>query len=263
MLSYQHIYHAENAADVHKHGLLAWVLGYMTSKDKPLTYIETHAGRGLYDLGSAEARKTGEAEAGIDRALSEGWFPPGHPYPGVVAATRAKAGPLAYPGSPRIAAAMLRAGDRIVLAELHPAENAALRTAMAGTGAQIVQEDGLQMLASRTPPDPRRGLALIDPSFEVKADYARLPKLVAQVHRKWNVGVILLWYPILTTGLHEKMLDALTAFDLPGALRHEVRFPPARAGHGMVGSGLYAVNAPWGMADEAARLAQAMGGAFR
>lgn len=258
MLSYQHIYHAGNAADVHKHGLLAWVLGYMTAKDKPLTYIETHAGRGLYDLGSPEALKTGEAAAGIDRALAEGWFAPDHPYAGVLARVRAAEGPRAYPGSPRIAAELLRAGDRIVLAELHPAEHAALGSAMAGTGAQVLREDGLAMLAARTPPDPRRGLALIDPSFEVKEDYARLPKLIAAVHRKWNVGVILLWYPILTSGLHQPMVAALKALALPGALCHEVRFPPARPGHGMVGSGLFAVNAPWGFAEEAARLSRAM-----
>ena len=78
MLSYQHIYHAGNLADVQKHALLAWMLEYLTQKDKPLSYIETHAGRGLYDLGSDEALKTGEAQAGID--LAEGWFPADHPY---------------------------------------------------------------------------------------------------------------------------------------------------------------------------------------
>lgn len=258
MLSYQHLYHAGNAADVHKHGLLAWVLAYMAGKDKPLTYIETHAGRGLYDLAAPEAVRTGEALAGIDRALAEGWFPAGHPYPEVVARVRAREGARTYPGSPLIAAELTRPGDRIVLAELHPREHAALSEAMAGTGAQVCREDGLALLAARTPPEPRRGVALIDPSFEVKEDYARLPKLIGQVHRKWNVGVILLWYPVLTAGLHRPMVEALRALDLPGALLSEVAFPPARPGHGMVGSGLYAVNAPWGMAEEAARLKAAM-----
>jgi len=263
MLSYQHAYHAGNAADVHKHGLLAWALGYMTAKDKPLSYIETHAGRGLYDLDGAEARKTGEAAAGIGRALAQGWFPAGHPYLAALDRVRAAEGARAYPGSPRIAAEILRPGDRIVLAELHPGENRLLAAAMKGTGAQVLHEDGLAMLIARTPPDPRRGLALIDPSFEVKADYDRLPKLIAAVHRKWPVGVILLWYPVLTSGLHAPMLEALEARNLPGALRHELRFPPARPGHGMVGSGLFAVNAPWGLAEEAARLAHAMGAAAR
>lgn len=259
MLSYQHLYHAGNAADVHKHGLLAWILGYMTAKPKPLAYLETHAGRGLYDLAAPEARKTGEAAGGIDRAEAEGWFPPGHPYPEVVARVRAVHGARAYPGSPLVAASLLRPGDALTLAELHPQEHAALAAAMQGTGAQVLREDGLAMLLARTPPTPRRGIALIDPSFEVKADYARLPRLIAQVHRKWPVGVIVLWYPVLGAGLHRSMLADLEALSLPGALRHEVSFPPARPGHGMVGSGLFCVNAPWGLAEEAARLARAMG----
>ena len=73
MLSYQHLFHAGNLADVQKHALLAWALDYLTQKDKPLTYIETHAGRGLYDLGADEALKTGEAEAGI--GIAEAWCP--------------------------------------------------------------------------------------------------------------------------------------------------------------------------------------------
>ena len=77
MLSYQHLYHAGNLADVHKHALLAWMLDYLTRKDKPLSYLETHAGRGLYDLEAPEARKTGEALQGIGRA--EGWFGADHP----------------------------------------------------------------------------------------------------------------------------------------------------------------------------------------
>ena len=109
MLSYQHIYHAGNLADVQKHALLAFMLDYMTRKDKPLSYIETHAGRGLYDLGSDEALKTGEARAGID--LAEGWFPADHPYIQRLAECRAMFGPRTYPGSPLIAALGLRETD--------------------------------------------------------------------------------------------------------------------------------------------------------
>jgi hypothetical protein len=80
MLSYQHSYHAGNLADIHKHAALAWVLSYLLKKPKPLTYLESHAGRGLYDLTSRESAKTGEAEAGITLALKTGWFDPAHPY---------------------------------------------------------------------------------------------------------------------------------------------------------------------------------------
>ncbi len=253
MLSYQHLYHAGNLADVHKHALLASMLDYLTAKPKPLSYIETHAGRGLYALDAPEALKTGEAAEGIARIERLGWFAPTHPYARALAATRRAHGTATYPGSPLIAAALLRPVDSIRLAELHPREFAALQTTMAPHGGIFQQIDGLQMALSITPPTPRRGLLLIDPSYEVKADYESLPSFIAKVARKWNVGVIALWYPILAAAPHAPMLAALAA-NHPEALRHEVRFPPARAGHGMVGSGLFIVNAPWGTAAEAARL---------
>lgn len=253
MLSYQHAYHAGNLADVHKHALLATALDHLARKDKPLSYFETHAGRGLYRLDGVEARKTGEAAQGIGRVA--GWFDPDHPYSRARAVVTAEHGATAYPGSPLIAAALLRPFDNMTLAELHPAEIAALREAMPQRYVQVLQEDGLAMALSRTPPDPRRGLMLIDPSFEIKTDYDRIPDLIAKLHRKWNVGVIMLWYPILTNNAHSPMAQSLRmAFG--DALCHEVRFAPARPGHGMIGSGMFVLNPPFGLSDEAARLSQ-------
>lgn len=251
MLSYQHSYHAGNLADVHKHTLLAWTLDYLTAKDKPLTYIETHAGRGLYDLSGAEAEKTGEAAAGIARA--EGWLPEDHPYRRRLAEVRAHHGPQAYPGSPLIAAATLRAGDVLHLCELHPQEFAALEASLTPWGAHVRQVDGLEAALALTPPTPRRGMMLIDPSWEVKADYDRMPGLIAKVAKRWNVGIIALWYPILLDIPHVPMLAALRR-EFPEGLTSEVRFPPIRAGHRMAGSGLFFVNPPYGLAEEAARL---------
>jgi 23S rRNA (adenine2030-N6)-methyltransferase len=250
LLSYQHAYHAGNAADVQKHAALAWVVDYLTQKDKPLTYIETHAGRGLYDLSGPEATKTGEAAQGVDRLAAKLGD---HPYIRALAATRAQRGPDAYPGSPMIAAMGLRDTDTMHLCEMHPQEHAALDYAMAPWGPTIRREDGLAYALSITPPTPRRGLMLVDPSYEVKSDYDTVPKTLIAVARRWNVGILMLWYPVLTDVPHAPMLRTLTqAF--PGALRHEVRFPPARAGHRMTGSGLFVVNPPYGLADELARL---------
>ena len=254
MLSYQHAYHAGSLADVHKHALLASMLAYLSLKDKPLTYIDTHAGRGLYQLDGAESLKTGEAAQGIDLAESLRWFARTHPYAVALAEVRRRYGQRAYPGSPLVAALALRPGDRSQLAELHPQEFAALTETMLPFDAHCRQIDGAAMALALTPPEPRRGLMLIDPSFEVKADYEALPKLIAQVHRKWNVGIVAQWYPILTDRRHYPMLDALEALNLPKVLRHEVRFSPARDGHGMIGSGMFIVNAPYGLEDEAARL---------
>lgn len=251
MLSYQHAYHAGNLADLHKHALLAVALARLTEKPKPLSYLETHAGRGLYHLDGAESARTGEAEAGITRALDEGWLPEDHPLIDALDAVRAEFGADAYPGSPLIARHFLREGDRATLAELHPAEHAAL--AATTCFARIEQRDGFEMANALIPPTPRRGMLLIDPSYEVKSDYDRLPAIVARLARKWNVGVIALWYPILTDGRQAAMARVLAAAH-PEALASEVRFPPARPGHGMVGSGMFIINPPWGLADEAARL---------
>lgn len=260
MLGYQHLYHAGNLADVHKHAALAWMLAYLGRKDKPVTYLETHAGRGLYDLSAPEARRTAEAEAGILRVEAEGWFAPDHPYVRALAWARDRAGAQAYPGSPGVAAALLRADDAMVLAERHPAEHAALVAALGpGTGlrprVRIEAGCGLALARAICPPTPRRGLMLVDPSYEGAADYAAMAPFLAAVHRRWPVGVLVLWYPLLgASSAHGAMLSALRrAF--PQGWRHEVRFPPARPGHRMTGSGLFVVNAPWGLDDEGARLA--------
>jgi 23S rRNA (adenine2030-N6)-methyltransferase len=251
MLSYQHLYHAGNLADVHKHATLAWVLDYLTQKDKPLSYIETHAGRGVYDLDAEEAVKTGEAAAGI--AAAEPLFAKDHPYRQRLEETRAAYGARAYPGSPLIAALGLRETDSLHLAELHPGEVGHLRTVAEAWGAKVYQQDGFQLALAITPPTPRRGVMLIDPSYEVKADYEAIPRHMAAIHRKWNVGLLILWYPILRGGAQGPMARALEAA-FPGGLRHEVRFPPARDGHRMEGSGLFIVNPPYGLAEELSAL---------
>ena len=110
------------------------------------------------------------------------------------------------------------------------------------------------MATSVAPPEPRRGMILIDPSYEIKTDYDTIPGFIAKLHRKWNVGVIVLWYPILTSKAHNDMLAALREQNLPKVVHHEVRFRAARPGHGMIGSGMFIVNAPFGLQAEANRL---------
>lgn len=251
MLSYQHAYHAGNLADVHKHAALAWVLAYLAAKDKPLSYMETHAGRGLYALDAPEALKTSEAESGILRL--EPCFAPDHPYLRAINATRALHGPQAYPGSPLIAALLLREDDSLTLAELHPQEHKSLSGVFSKCPARIFQRDGLEMAQALCPPTPRRGLMMIDPSYEVKSDYAALPGFLSAIRRKWNVGILMLWYPILQSGLHLPMCAALRERH-PDLLLSETRFPPVREGHRMIGSGLAVINPPWGMADALAEI---------
>jgi 23S rRNA (adenine2030-N6)-methyltransferase len=235
MLSYQHAYHAGNRADLHKHDAFARLIAALQAKPRGITVMETHAGRGLYDLASSEARKTGEADEGIRSAH----LAPG-PYAEAVAATRARHGPDAYPGSPLIAGALLRPQDRLHLMELHPAEHAALKRAMRGTGASVHRRDGYEGVLALAPPEPRRGLVLVDPSYEVKAEYEAVPVFVRRLLAKWPEATVLVWYPILAEGRHERLLAGLAPL---GPERHEVRFGTAG---GMLGSGLAGINLPFG-----------------
>ena len=256
MLSYQHSYHAGNLADVHKHSLLAWALDYLTQKDKPLTYIETHSGRGLYSTAHPDALKTGEAAQGILRLQSA--FEPPHPYSRVLADIQKAQGPDSYPGSPAIAAALLRAQDKLHLAELHPAEFKLLAQSLRGRNTTCYNQDGFELAYSLCPPTPRRGLMLIDPSYEVKADYDVIPRHMARLTKAWNVGIICLWYPLLKDRRHAPMLRQLHSM-FPAAFSHEVTFPPAKEGHGMVGSGLFMLNPPFGIETAATKI----GGLFK
>ncbi len=254
MLSYQHGYHAGNLGDVHKHSVLAWVISYLTRKDKPLSYVETHAGRGAYDLASGEALKTGEAARGVLRPEVIAWFADDHPYALALSRFREGLGTHAYPGSPMIASSLLRPGDVLRLAELHPQEVTALKATM-GRRAHVHKQDGYEMAKAVCPPTPKRGLLLIDPSFEQKAEYERIPDFMSMIHRKWSVGIVMLWYPVLEKGLHTAMVEKLKSL-FPEGLSHRVDFPPVKEGHGMTGSGLFILNAPFGLDVELDRLSR-------
>lgn len=240
MLSYQHAYHAGNAADLHKHGVLAELLARLTLKPRPISYVETHAGRGLYDLAGPEARKTLEAADGIARIDPD----PATPYGRALAAVRAASGAEAYPGSPLIARTLLRPEDRLHLMELHPAEHAALVTALAGPNVAIHRRDGFEGALALAPPRPRRGLVLVDPSYEIKTEYAAAAAFARRLIAKWPEAILLIWYPILPAGRHAELLSGLAP--LPHRVDEMVLAKcPER---GMTGSGLALVNPPHGAA---------------
>lgn len=232
MLSYQHSYHAANLADFHKHTMLAETLATLVADSEPLTYMETHAGRGVYDLTGEEARKTGEAKAG--RALWE-TLAVEHPYRQTIAATQTRYGRDWYPGSPQIARSLLRASDRLHLFELHPQEYVALSMRIKAKNIRMHHRDGYKGVLALSPPVPRRGLVLIDPSYEVKSEYEQAAEFILKLRTKWPEVRILLWYPILEAGLHEAMLERL-----PEGNRDEVAFPE-ESGLRMLGSGMWRV----------------------
>ena len=267
MLSYQHAYHAGNAADVHKHLALVMLLGRLRQKEAPFCFVDSHAGRGIYDLKSAEAEKTGEAAQGIQKLLGAQKAPaPVREYLDLVAATfdpRARAEPSGgarrqdlsatglrwYPGSAALARALLREQDRAILLELHPQEQVALRTTL-GRDRRIAihDRDCFEGLPALLPPPIRRGLALIDPSYEEKDEYLRIAALLSQALPRWPNGIFLLWYPLLADERHRALERALAELALPKTVVSEFRFSTTAVG--LQGSALVIVNAPWQFADE-------------
>lgn len=235
MLSYQHAYHAGGPADLHKHIALAELLALLTRKPRGITYMETHAGRGLYDLASVETAKTGEADEGIAKIDL-----PDCPFTDAVKSVRQMHGETAYPGSPAIAAALLRSQDKMHLMELHPAEFKALQVNLEGEAA-IHKRDGFEGVLAISPAKPRKGLILIDPSYEVKSEYLQVADFTRKLMAKWPEATVMIWYPILKAARHKEMLDALP---LP-RLVDEVVFD-LKDNKGMTGSGLTLVNAPYG-----------------
>lgn len=247
MLSYQHIYHAGNLADVHKHASLCVVLKHLTQKDKPLSYLETHAGRGIYDLSAAEALKTGEAANGFLKMAALKHVK-GHPYFELQKRIEREIGKNIYAGSPFIAEALLRSTDTLHLMELHPREYQALYKLMRYPNTHLHHRDGYEGGLALCPPTPRRGLLVIDPSYEVKTEYDKAANFILKLHKKWAEGVLFLWYPLLTENPHLPMTEKLKSAGLPKFYQSEVRFKGVK--EGMIGSGLIIVNTPYQSEEE-------------
>jgi 23S rRNA (adenine2030-N6)-methyltransferase len=253
MLSYQHGYHAGHFADVHKHAALCLILRRLARVPTLFAFIDTHAGRGRYDLLGRQAAKTGEWRAGIGRLWGQKVASEG--LAAYLAAVRRVNGGGALrtcPGSPLIAAAFARPIDSLRLMELHPAEYAGLKRVMAKVpNAQVERRDGFDGLAAVVPPDAGRGLALVDPSYEIKDDYTRVPAVVARALARWPAGIFMAWYPILPESRHTALCAGFEELAKPVASRDAkaVRVllaelegpPPAR---GLRGTGLIVVNPP-------------------
>ena len=235
MLSYQHGFHAGNQADVHKHTLLLGILSLIAKKARPITYIESHAGRGLYDLAGEQAQKTGEWRAGVGELYEQrGLATPLARYRDVVARWNRGEAILQYPGSPCVAGGALRKRDRLVLFEQHKAEFEALNTAMTNhyRHAEAIRGDGYDgMLDVFSKHDPRhRLIAMIDPSYELKEDFERAPAFAQRLVSLVPDALVMVWYPVLTTG---ETLAAQT-----GSFHSQILFQQHREGHRMIGSGM-------------------------
>jgi 23S rRNA (adenine2030-N6)-methyltransferase len=249
MLSYLHSFHAGNHADMLKHTALTLLLNKLKAKDKPFVYIDTHAGAGLYDLKGAEASKNSEFKDGINKLLqAEGKLPELADYFACVR-THGKH----YPGSPRIAADLLRADDRLILLELHNREVRELRKNLGkDPRVAIHHRDSFEGLIGLVPPQPARGLVLMDPSYEVVEDYDKAIDILAAAHARWATGIYMLWYPILSRQRDQSriMRKRLQACRFGNLLLVELRIREQQEEFGMCGSAIAIANAPWQFAEQ-------------
>jgi 23S rRNA (adenine2030-N6)-methyltransferase len=262
-MNYRHAFHAGNFADVLKHAVLARILVYLTQKDAPLRFIDTHAGAGRYDLQSAEARRSPEWREGIARVLKAAHPAPIadliEPYLRAVGPYDTNGMPASYPGSSAVAQTLLRAQDRIALCETHPEEKEKLIAAL-GRDARlsIVGTDGYVALNAYCPPRERRGLVLIDPPFETPDEPKRVEEALARAIRKWPSGAYMAWRPIRDAVADARFLNAIAALGAPNILRLELDVGPGEAGaHGqepLARAGLLVVNPPHTLYAEARAL---------
>jgi 23S rRNA (adenine2030-N6)-methyltransferase len=262
-VNYRHAYHAGNFADVVKHIALVAVLLHLRKKDKPFRVVDSHAGRGLYDLGSEEAARTGEAEQGIRRIRDLDTAALPAPLATYLDCVRAE-GEGHYPGSPRIAARLLRAQDRLIAIEKHPDEAAALARSLAPfAGAKAVCADGYDRLPVLLPPPERRGLVLLDPPYEAPDEFLRAGALLVRAHRRFATGIFLLWFPIKSKADADALCGEVLTHGIDRILRVDTQIKGAAEGH-LSAAGLVVVNPPFGFEKEmravAAVLAPLLGG---
>lgn len=246
MLSYRHAYHAGNSADVLKHLVIERILNYLVQKPKPCFYLDTHAGAGLYALDADIANKTAEYHQGISRVLECSNVPAVmNNYIDAVKACRKKEGAFAYPGSPWLAAYCLREIDRLAFCELHPQDAPILsENFQRDSRTKIYPENGFVKSLALLPPLQKRGLTVIDPSYEIKGDYDKVVEQVKALHRRFATGVYAVWYPVVD-GLRVARLESqFKRAGLKNTHLFELQTHSADKA-GMYGSGMIVVNPPW------------------
>ncbi len=218
---------------MHKHSVLVRIVAHLRLKPAPFRAIDTHAGAGRYDLLASEPSRSGEWRAGIGRL----WEAPSNELPALLAAyldvVRAlnPDGVLRfYPGSPLIAAALLRPQDRMIACEVEPNAAGSLAIALRGhANGKAVTIDGWTALGAYIPPKERRGLVLIDPPFEDANEFDGLLEVLSAAYRKWPTGIYMLWYPITERAAPDTLARRLRRCAISNMLRGELLFGPPRA----------------------------------
>lgn len=255
-MNYRHLFHAGNFADVLKHVVLVALITSLARKNTPFCYIDTHAGRGYYDLFSDLAAKTKEYENGIEKIIH-------HENPPTIVKsylyyvhqlnnklTQSKYSSLRYyPGSPLIARSLIRPTDRIVACELQPDEYQSLRNVFIDDKqVNIHHMDGFLGLKSLLPPKERRGLILIDPPYENPDEFSRIAHSLPLALKRFETGIYAIWYPIKEKMAVERFHRSMRAATPLPILIVELTTYPDLPNH-LNGSGIAIVNPPWQFND--------------
>lgn len=245
MLSYRHSFHAGNYADVLKHIVLVEILQHFAKKQKAFEYIDTHAGAGLYHLASVQAEKLREYRNGIGRLSVADW-PELADYLSVIAAVNPDQGLTYYPGSPVIAQHFMRPQDRSWLYELHPQDAELLLQNMnKDRRVRVMHEDGLKGLLSLLPPVSRRGVVLVDPSYEIKSDYDAVVQTIVRAYAKFATGCYAIWYPVVERSRISRLETQFINSGIKNIQRFELGVTADSAQRGMTASGMIVINPPW------------------
>jgi 23S rRNA (adenine2030-N6)-methyltransferase len=250
-MNYRHAFHAGNFADCAKHALLVWIVRALARKEAPFLVLDTHAGRGRYDL-MAEAERTGEWRDGIARLLGD----TPEPLAGYVALVEQLG---LYPGSPLLVRALLRERDRLACCELHPEDALALRRAFARDRQVAVHHrDGYEAVRALLPPPERRGLVLLDPPFEADAEWDHLLAALSHGARRFPGGVYAAWYPIKGRAAPRAFHDAIRDNGLRDVVAAELWLRDPVDAARLNGCGLLVRNPPWGFEAEAPGILDAL-----
>ncbi len=254
MLSYQHGFHAGNRADMLKHAVLDAILRDLSAGGKSILHLETHAGRGRYDLTGPQASKTGEASEGV---LSQ--WDAHTPPPLSVWMDRVRAeGQENYPGSPALAGLHLGERDRIILFEKHPAEFEALKSVFAGDRrVQIHKEDGYAGALRLTPRRGEQMIVFCDPSYETLTDMEQLAEWTPRALEKWPDALVVLWLPLFKDERELEFGQFLA--DLEDGVIAGARWPaPEAKDTALEGSAIVAYRVPKRVRREASDIAGAL-----
>ncbi len=255
-MNYRHHFHAGNFADVVKHALLVQLIRALQKKEKGFLYLDTHAGRGSYDLAAAEQgdslKRKPEWPDGIGRLWTRAELP--EALAGYVDLLRqfdrerGNSGetPRFYPGSPWIARMLARPQDRLALCEKQPGECAALENEFQFSPRTVVQAmDGYVALRAMLPPSEKRGLVLIDPPFEAQDEWRQIVGALRDGLRRFPSGVYAVWYPLTERAKVDAFFAELLALGPPPTLVGELAVAGDGSALKMKGCGLVIINPPW------------------